>query len=110
MTVLTIRAHKRFGVCQAIRLHCECDGVVDGLLIEVSLEGCRISNINSDRFAIDDVVTVEIGGWKTIDACVRWQHDGMIGLRMMQPLHNGELIELLNLCRGTSEVNAAKRA
>ncbi len=91
-------------------MHCKCGRVVDGLLIEVSLEGCRISNVNSDMFAFDDCVDVEISGWKSFGACVRWQHDGMIGLRLMQPLHNGELIELVNLCRGGSELTTVKRA
>ena len=110
MTVLTIQAHKRFGVCRAIKLHSNRDHAVDGLLIEVSLEGCRISNVNSDLFAFDDCVEVEIAGWKRIGGCVRWQRTGMIGLRLMQPLHAGELVELLNFCRDESELKEAKRA
>lgn len=110
MTVLTIRAHKRFGVCRGIKLHCNRDKAVDGLLIEVSLEGCRISNVNSDLFAVDDCVDVAIKGWKRIGGCVRWQHDGMIGLRLTQPLHAGELVELLNFCRGEPELKEARRA
>lgn len=110
MTVLTIRAHKRFGVCRGIKLHSGRDNVVDGLLIEVSLEGCRISNVDSDRFAIEDCVEVEIGGWKSFRGRVRWQHDGMIGLRLVQPFHNGELVKLVSFCRAGPELTEAQRA
>jgi len=110
MTVLVIRAHKRFGVCRSVKVHSEGDEVVDGLLIEVSLEGCRISNIDSDSYATEDVVEIEIADRTSLSGQVRWHHDGMIGLRLMQPLHNGELADLVQFCRGESEVHVAQRA
>lgn len=110
MTVLTIRSHKRFGVCRGIRLHRQCGSALAGLLIELSLEGCRISNINSDLFAFGDSVKIEIEGWRPVCGCVRWHHDGMIGLRLDQPLHNYELVDLVRVCRGQSGLDEVRRA
>lgn len=109
MKVLTIRAHKRFGVCRAIRLRRSCAEPLEGLLIELSLEGCRISSINSDLFALDDRVTVEVEG-RPFDACVRWHQDGMLGLRLTQPLRHAELAELIQICRVDPVPMATRRA
>jgi hypothetical protein len=110
VTVLTIRAHKRFAVCCKVRL-CSRTGIVaDGLLIEVSLEGCRISNVAPRAFAAEDIVDVEIEGFTTFGAHVRWQHDKIVGLRLTRPFHCNELINLVNFCRSESEVQEAARA
>jgi len=110
MAVLTIRAHKRFGVCRRVRLHRGHDEPLDGLLIELSLEGCRISNVNPDLFAVEQQVTVTIDNRPPFRAFVRWNHDGMIGLRLVQPLHHAELADLITHCRGVDEVPEARRA
>ncbi len=110
MTVLTIRAHKRFGVCRKIRLHRAGEIAVDGLLIELSLEGCRISNIDSGQYAPEDRLTITVEGRQPFDACVRWHGERMIGLRLVHPLHHAELAELITHCRGGGEVAEARRA
>lgn len=46
MTVLLIRAHKRFGVCRGIQLRRDDGRMVTGLLIEVSLEGVALATSN----------------------------------------------------------------
>lgn len=110
MAVLTIRAHKRFGVCRRVRLQRDHDEPLGGLLIELSLEGCRISNVNPDLFAIEQQVTVSIDDRPPFRACVRWNHDGMIGLRLVHPLHHAELADLITHCRGAGEGAEARRA
>jgi hypothetical protein len=110
MSVLVIRAHKRFSVCREIVLHGGRDKVAAGLLIEISLEGCRISGVEPDMFAVEECLKVEIEGWKPFGGQVRWQHDGMIGLRLAQPFHNGELAKLLDFCRGETGLKQARRA
>jgi hypothetical protein len=110
MTVLVIRAHKRYGVCKKVGLRGEDHACTNGLLIEMSLEGCRISNVKPDLFAIEDLVEVAIEGADSFAGHVRWQHDGMIGLRLAQPLHNCELAALIEFCRGERGMDLAKRA
>jgi len=84
--------------------------VADGLLIEMSLEGCRVSNVISHKFAAEDVIDVEIDGLTSFSARVRWQHDKIVGLRLLQPFHSGELAGLVTFCRNETEVREAARA
>lgn len=110
MTVLTIRSHKRFGVCRAARLRGEGGDIANGLLVEVSLEGCRISNLKRADLAAGNEVCLEIGGWPRMDARVRWSHDDIAGLQLVKPLHNDELADLVNLCRSESPQARVRRA
>jgi hypothetical protein len=114
MALFTIRAHKRFAVCRKVwlrqerigpeRIHQERQRGLDGLLIELSRDGCRISHAASQAdFAIEESVTLAIAGAAPIAARVRWLHDGAIGLRFAQPLHNAALESLIGLCRGEGD-------
>lgn len=109
MSVLVIRAHKRFAVARKVRLHKPRRRGSDGLLIELSLDGCRISlAMATSAYALEDAVSLRIAGAAPIDARVRWLRDGAIGLRFVQPLHIAGLEALIRLCR--SETEEAARA
>ena len=99
MTVLIIRAHKRFGVCRKVTLRGRDNRVAHGLLIEMSQEGCRISNVSSEAFAFEEQVTVEVDGWEPFCGRVRWHHGGIVGLRLTEALHRGELAQFIDFCR-----------
>lgn len=98
--MVTIRAHKRFAVCQKARLRKPGKRAEEGLLIELSLDGCRISNLASETFALDQTVTLRIEGAQPVEARIRWLGDGTAGLRFLRPLHNAALDGLIRLCRG----------
>ena len=70
-----------------------------GLLVEVSLEGCRIGNIDSQGLAIGDHIDLRIHGFGTLKGEVRWTQPGLVGLHLVQALHIPELNELIRLCR-----------
>lgn len=110
MTVLHIRAHKRFGVCRSIRISCQDGRVISGLLIEVSREGCRVSNLDADLLVAGDLVEVEIDESRSLLAHVRWQRDGAVGLRLAPALHNDELAGIIDACRSGAQLRAARRA
>ncbi len=110
MAVLVIRAHKRFGVCRSAELRGKDGVAVCGLLIELSQEGCRISNIGSEAFAFEELVEVRVDGWVPLCGHVRWRHDGMVGLRLSQALHQGELADLIHFCRTPPGMAAVRRA
>lgn len=108
MSVLVIRAHKRFAVCRKVRLHPENGRELDGLLIELSLDGCRISRVpGPGRLAPGDAITVRIAGGEPIGARIRWLRDDAIGLRFDRPLHTGCLEALIRRCRGDEAATAA---
>jgi hypothetical protein len=110
MSVFTIRAHRRFAVCRKVRLRQEKRRGIDGLLIELSRDGCRISHAaKTPAFAIEDIVTLAIAGIAPIAARVRWLHDGAVGLRFAQPLPNAALESLIRHCRSTDEALADDR-
>ena len=106
MSVLMIRAHKRFAVCRKARLRKPGRRGADGLLIELSLDGCRISNVEQQGFELDQLVTVRVEGAQPFDGRIRWQRDGTLGLRFVKPLRIAALDQLIRLCRG--ELSAAE--
>lgn len=100
VSVFTIRAHKRFAVCRKVRLRQEKRQGVEALLIELSLDGCRVSHVDAaTSFALEDQVTLRVAGTQPIEARVRWLRDGAVGLRFARPLHHAALESLIRLCR-----------
>jgi hypothetical protein len=99
-----IRAHKRFAVCRKASLRKQGRRGVDGLLIELSLDGCRVSNVSTKAgFALDEHVVVRVPGTGPIEARIRWLREGTVGLRFVRPLHIPALDELIRLCRAAPE-------
>ena len=98
MAVLTIRAHKRYATRQCVRLRAGRAKPADGLLIELSAEGARISNLGALRFDIGQSVTLEIGD-SDYHGRIRWSHDGLAGIRFDQALYAPEIAQLLTLGR-----------
>lgn len=99
-TVLVIRAHKRFGVCRKARVLREGGDDIEALLIELSLEGCRLGNMAGTDVELGDTLTVRIDGTDSFDGTVRWNGTGAIGLKLARPFHTAELDRLIRLCRG----------
>lgn len=104
MSILTIRAHKRFAVCRTASLR-KPDKRSDqqALLIELSLLGCRVSNLDPRAFALEQEVSLRVDGAQPLDARVRWLGDGTVGLRFLRPLRSAALDQLVRLCRGEGE-------
>src|SRR5688500_19084659 len=101
MSVLTIRAHKRYAVRQPVRLGKAGDTKHQGLMIEISSEGCRISNLGRPEFAIGEPVIVEIED-RTLHGHIRWSHSGIAGVRLATALFTNQLSELIAIGRGES--------
>ena len=99
MTVLTIRAHKRYAVRQAVRLGKPGAKPLDGLMIELSSEGIRISNLGRPSFSIGDPVNVQIDELK-FHGKIRWTHDGIAGVRFDTALFPNQLGDLIARSRG----------
>src|SRR5258708_453343 len=72
MNILTIRKHKRFAVRRKANLVGAGGRPMPGLLIELSLEGCRMGFASSAKLAIGQQVKVRIGGFDDFRAEVRW--------------------------------------
>ena len=99
MTVLTIRAHKRYAVRQPVRLGKPGTKPIGGLMIELSSEGVRISSLGRPGFAVGEAVTVEIDELE-FKGRIRWCHDGIAGVRLDVPLYPAQLGELIARGRG----------
>jgi hypothetical protein len=106
MAVLTIRAHRRYAVRQPVQLGRSCGEAARGLLIELSSEGCRISNLACRDYAIGEEVTVEFGDF-SLCGRIRWAHDGIAGVRLDQALFPSQLGELVARDRGFAEARVA---
>jgi len=99
MTVLTIRSHKRYAVRQPVQLRQTGTKVAGGLMIELSSEGCRISNLGRPAFTVGEPVTVEVGETR-LSGKLRWMHDGIAGVRLDVALFTSQLGELIARGRG----------
>ena len=97
--MLTIRANKRYAVRQPVRLGKPGDTSVNGLLIELSSEGCRISNLARSCFTVGEPVTMEVGEL-SFHGHIRWAHDGIAGVRLDSALYPNQLGELIARGRG----------
>jgi len=106
MTVLTIRAHKRYAVRQQVQLAKPGDQASKGLLIELSSEGCRISNLGRCDYTIGEEVTVELGEL-SLGGRIRWMHDGIAGVRLDRALYPSQLGELIARDRGLAQACVA---
>ena len=99
MSVLVIRTNKRFAVRRPVTLRAAAEKFLGGLMIELSSEGCRISNAESGAFMIDQQVTLDLGEDERLDGRIRWAHDGFVGVKFARALRLGELGELLEASR-----------
>jgi hypothetical protein len=87
-------------VRQPIWLRKSLDGLeVSGLLIELSTEGCRISNLGCAEFSTGDAVTVQLDS-VTLTGRIRWTRQGIAGVRLDTPLNAKRLSELVEEARG----------
>jgi hypothetical protein len=108
MAVLTIRAHRRYAVRQPVQLQTPGGKPVGGLMIELSSEGCRISNLGRPGFTVGEPVTVAIDERK-YHGRIRWTHDGIAGVRLDTALYPMQLSELIALGRGESPAGQERR-
>jgi hypothetical protein len=90
MSVLTIRTHRRYAVRQEVEVGKACGACETGLLIELSSEGCRISNLGRGGYSIGDEVTLDLGD-RRLPGKIRWAHDGIAGVRLDSALFGHEL-------------------
>ncbi|MHA6317193.1 hypothetical protein ACXYN8_05980 [Altererythrobacter sp. CAU 1778] len=94
MSILTIRAQKRFAVRRDVRLSDDSGREASGLMIELCAEGCRISQVDGDSFSALQSVVLSIGN-KIHHGIVRWTRESTLGLKLDKPLHLTEITEIL---------------
>jgi hypothetical protein len=106
MSVLVIRAHERIDVCRKVflRRNRTCAGV--GLLIQLSLGGCRVQSLERTEFCEGDLVSFWIEGHGRIAGEVRWSGGCGVGLLFARPLDQGDLINLLEVLKSETEAEA----
>ena len=104
MSVLFIRAHERFALRESVMVHWGHDNdsgttTIDGMMSEVSPEGCRIENHGRILPAEGENVVVEWGENNARTGLVRWASDGAIGVRFVQSFGESEMAAMLEACR-----------
>ena len=110
VSVLVIRAHKRFAVRRDAKVSESGKRAQRGLLIALSLDGCRISNLAPGNYPVDQLLTVKVAGFEPLEGRVRWSRDGVVGLRFAAPLHIPALDLLIRTCRGEAPADGEARA
>ncbi len=95
MLLFTIPRHKRFAVTKKVHLRGGAGEAYGALLFEVSLQGCRVSSADYERFRIDQLVTVEIAGFGDLRGQIRSASQGQFAIRFDQPIASTALHELI---------------
>lgn len=95
MSVLTIRAHKRYALRLPVDVLKKGRKPANGLLIELSQQGARISNLGRRSYNVGDEVVLVAENGKELPGVIRWSHDGLAGINLSRSLHLPELSELL---------------
>jgi hypothetical protein len=92
--ILTIRAHKRYAVRQPVCLRAPDRHEVTGLLIELSVRGCRISNLDCAELSDGDQITLILQD-ATLSGRVKWTRGSLAGFNFDDPLLLSELRDLI---------------
>lgn len=104
VSIRILRAHRR----HAVRTGATLSAVPGALLIELSAEGARVSQVDHRAFAEGQRVVLEIAGQLPLGAQVRWAHDRCVGLQFDVPFHAAELAALVTACRPETAPDAGK--
>lgn len=99
MSVLTIRAHKRYAMRLPVELERASTQQARGLLIELSLQGARVSNLDCQDIKPGQQVEMLAPNGRSMPGTVRWSHDGIAGIKLTRALHIPELAELVEINR-----------
>ncbi len=102
MSVLTVRSHRRYALRMPAKLQGKNRQEANCLLIELSQHGARVSNLGERAYETGEFVTLQTRCGKTLEATVRWAHDGLAGLYLTRSLHLPELSEMLDANRNQS--------
>lgn len=106
MSMLTIRASKRYATRLPVELRRDGRKTVSALLIELSQQGARLSNLGRGKYEPGDSVVICTPTGMELDGTIRWAHDRLAGIRLEQSLHSPEMRDLLDLNRREqSDVN-----
>ncbi|WP_281276753.1 PilZ domain-containing protein [Alteraurantiacibacter aquimixticola] len=103
-----IRARRRYAMRLPISLCPDGRKSAEGLLIEISQEGARISCLGDWSCHAGERVSLSLPDGQDMDATVRWTHDGLAGLDLTAPLHCNELSDLLAFNRDFTAPKAAR--
>lgn len=95
MAVPPIPRHKRFAIRQNVRLRAGNGEPVSGMMIEVSLDGCRIGALGQHPYRAEQVVTVEVERFGDFRGIIRSAGEHSLAIRFAQPVPSAELQELV---------------
>jgi len=110
MAALAIREHSRFAVRRAANVRHEKGASTDALLVELSLGGCRLGNVEEAELPPGAEVSVDVQGAQPLSGIVRRRINGSLSVKFSKPLHTFELTKLISLCRGEGAPLAAAMA
>ena len=102
MSVLTIRAHRRYALRMPSKLKCKDRKSTPCLLIELSQHGARVSNLGPRELEVGESVALDTSCGKRLDGIIRWAHDGVAGIALGESLHLPDLAAMIDANRETA--------
>jgi len=96
LTVLSITSGRRYAMRLPIGFRTGGARQVKGLLIEISQEGMRISNLGDRSYTVGEPVDLSLPDGHKMSGIIRWAHDGLAGVRLERALTLAELSAVLD--------------
>lgn len=96
MTQMLARAHHRYALSAPVELQRKGRKKAAGLLIELSQDAARISQLEPGRYVTGDSITLKTPCGKRLDAHVHSAFGARANIRFAPALHLTELAELLD--------------
>ena len=96
MNTMLGRAHRRYALHLPVELRSDSVSKANGLLIEISQEHARISQLERDTYQPGDPVTVRTPCGMKRQGHIRWTRATIAGVRFEEALHIHELADWLS--------------
>ncbi len=96
MNTMLARAHRRYALHLPVELRSDTASKNSGLLIEISQEHARISQLERDAYQPGDPVTVRTPCGMKRHGHIRWTRANIAGVRFEEALRLNELADWLS--------------
>jgi hypothetical protein len=99
MAKFEARSHRRYAFRMPVELERGTRARARGLLIELSQDCARISQLSRGKYQEGDRVVILASPERQISGTIRFAYNGLAGIRLDQPLAQPELHDLVVLNR-----------
>lgn len=99
MTEYSVRSFRRYAFRMPVQLERGARSTARGLLIELSQQTARISQLSRGKYEEGDKVVILTPSEREMKGTIRWAYNGLAGIQLDEPLPQPELRQLVEFGR-----------